>query len=78
MVALIAISPQLAGPARTRRGTGAVLTYAVETFESTGQCDERYSGVLSIFTSTNTLRAHLNGTESDCARLQISIIGTKN
>ena len=67
------------GFAGTRRpGTGAALTYAVETFEGTGQCDERYSGVITIFTRTNTLRGLLTGTESDCVRLQISITGTKN
>jgi hypothetical protein len=63
----------------TRRpGTGAVLTYDVNTFEGQGACEERYSGVAVVFTRTNTLRANLTGTESDCARLQIEVTGTKN
>jgi hypothetical protein len=67
------------GVTLTRRpGTGAVLSYDFESFEGSGLCDERYSGVVVIFTRTNTLRGNISGTESDCVRLQISITGTRN
>jgi hypothetical protein len=64
----------------TRRGSGRTITYDMSVFESHPSCNTELSGTAEIDTSTNTLKAQLNGINNDgqgCFRAHASISATK-